>query len=95
MGKLIPFYVPAPRPKPAPPALVVEPETDGPTVKDIIGDVQVRADSLADILIIFRNNDGVLGFTTNVGGLAEAILLIEETKHKALALYKPDGNVFA
>jgi hypothetical protein len=89
MGQLIEFYHPTPKLKTAP-APVEEEPTDQLPAAELLSGVMQQVGTIRDVLIITRDVDGHCGLICNLSGVAECILLIEQTKLKVLA---PENSV--
>lgn len=88
MGELITFYYPRNRIV-ATPFKAEEPAPEPPSTQmpaeDLLKEaLELGADALQDILILIRHKDGSLNFTTNLKGLSDMLLLMEEIKLYAL-----------
>lgn len=89
MGQLIEWYIP----KPKPPAPVVEeaPAEQMPAT-EVLQTLLQRAEHLRDVLVIMRDDRGVLGLVSNLEGMPEVILLIEQTKLRMLKSVESDDG---
>ena len=89
MGQLIEFYHPSP--KPSKPVVEEAPEEQMPAT-EVLQTLLARAESLRDVLVIMRDDRGVLGLVSNLEGMPEVILLIEQTKLRMLKSVESDDG---
>ncbi len=83
MGELITFYRPAPKP-PATVAEVEEQPVDQLPAAELLSGVMQQVETIRDIVIISRDANGHCGLISNLGSVADCILLLEQTKLKVL-----------
>ena len=92
MGELITFYYPRNRivatPFKAEETSLEQPSAQMPAEDLLKEALALGADAIRDILILIRHKDGSLNFTTNLKGLSDMLLLMEEIK--LYALQHPD-----
>ena len=76
-------------------AVVVPDMVCGP--KEVLEERLTNADSMEDVLVLFKNKDGAIGFTSTVEGVAENILFIERIKMQILFAQDQteEGDTFA
>ena len=86
MGEVVEFYYPRNRivatPFKAEEPSLEQPSAQMPATKTHTHRARMRRDR--DILILIRRKDGSLNFTTNLKGLSDMLLLMEEIKLYAL-----------
>ena len=85
MGQVIDFYYPQNRIVQTPfkaeeTAPVEAPSTQMPAEDLLKETLELGAGGIQDILILIRHKDGALNFNTNLPGLPEMLLLMEEIK---------------
>jgi len=82
LGKLIEFYRPVPRPK-AEPVVEEEPTNQVPAI-EVLRTLLEKADGMRDVLVLMRDDNDTLGLVSNLEGMPECLLLIEQTKMRML-----------
>lgn len=59
---------------------------------EVLQTLLARAESLRDVLVIMRDDRDVLGLVSNLEGMAEVVLLIEQTKLRMLKSVESDDG---
>lgn len=76
-GKVVEFYIPAPKPAPQPVPEVVDPAI---SAQDILREVLAKSDNLSDVVILMRDKDSTTGLVSNMGGPADTLLFMEQLR---------------
>lgn len=61
-----------------------EPELEDATPKDILAQCLESAATIESLVVMMKDTDGVIGFVSNLDGMAETNLFIDLVKLKAL-----------